>query len=36
MPAVVIPIPFIARPRAAACRGLTEQLLGLLTLPDLD
>jgi hypothetical protein len=34
MPAIVIPLPFIARPRAAACRGLTEQLKQFLTTPD--
>jgi hypothetical protein len=33
MPAVVIPVPLIARPRAAACRGLTERLEVLLTTP---
>ena len=33
MPAIVIPIPLIARPRAAACRGLTEQLRQFLTTP---
>ncbi len=34
MPAIVVPLPFIARPRAAACRGLTEQLKQFLTSPD--
>jgi hypothetical protein len=33
MPAIVIPIPLIARPRAAACRGLTDQLRDFLTSP---
>ena len=33
MPAIVIPIPLIARPRAAACRGLTDQLRQFLTSP---
>ena len=33
MPAIVIPIPLIARPRAAACRGITEQLRQFLTSP---
>lgn len=34
MPAIIVPLPFIARPRAAACRGLTEQLKQFLTSPD--
>jgi hypothetical protein len=34
MPAIIVPLPFIARPRAAACRGLTEQLREFLTTPD--
>lgn len=34
MPALIIPLPFIARPRAAACRGLTEQLKAFLTTGD--
>ncbi len=34
MPAIVIPLPFIARPQAAACRGLTEQIRQFLTTPD--
>lgn len=34
MPAIVVPLPFIARPRAAACRGLTEQLKEFLTSPE--
>jgi hypothetical protein len=34
MPAIVIPMPFIARPQAKACRGLTEQLRQFLTTPD--
>jgi hypothetical protein len=33
MPAIIIPLPFIARPQAAACRGLTEQLKQFLTSP---
>ena len=33
MPAIVIPIPLIVRPRAHACRGLTEQLRQFLTSP---
>jgi hypothetical protein len=33
MPAVIIPMPFISRPRAKACRGLTEQLEQFLTTP---
>lgn len=33
MPAIIIPIPLIARPRAAACKGLTEQLRQFLTSP---
>ena len=33
LPAIVIPIPLIARPRAAACRGMTEQLRHFLTSP---
>jgi len=33
MPAIVIPIPLIARPRAAACRGLSDQLRDFLTSP---
>lgn len=34
MPAIIVPLPFIARPRAAACRGLTEQLREFLTTPE--
>tara|TARA_B100000029_G_scaffold507071_1_gene590979 strand:+ start:1045 stop:1752 length:708 start_codon:yes stop_codon:yes gene_type:complete len=34
MPALVIPIPLIARPQAAACRGLTQQLKEFLTSPN--
>jgi len=34
MPAVIIPMPFIARPQAKACRGLTEQLEQFLTTPS--
>jgi hypothetical protein len=33
MPAIIIPIPLIARPQAKACRGLTEQLHEFLTSP---
>jgi hypothetical protein len=33
MPAVIIPMPFISRPQAKACRGLTEQLEQFLTTP---
>lgn len=33
MPAIVVPLPFIARPQAHACRGLTEQLEEFLTSP---
>ncbi len=33
MPAIIIPIPLIVRPRARACRGLTEQLKNFLTTP---
>ena len=33
MPALIIPIPLIARPRLAACRGLTQQLRQFLTSP---
>lgn len=33
MPAVIIPMPFIARPQARACRSLTEQLEQFLTTP---
>jgi hypothetical protein len=34
MPAIIIPIPLITRPRAHACRGLTDQLKQFLTLPE--
>ena len=34
MPALVIPFPFIARPQAKACRGLTDQLETFLTTPS--
>jgi hypothetical protein len=34
MPAIIVPLPFIARPQAAACRGLTEQLKEFLTSPQ--
>jgi hypothetical protein len=34
MPAIIVPFPFIARPRAAACKGLTEQLREFLTTPE--
>ena len=33
MPAIIIPIPLIVRPRAHACRGLTDQLRDFLTTP---
>lgn len=33
MPAIIIPLPFIARPQAAACKGLTEQIRQFLTSP---
>jgi hypothetical protein len=33
MPAIIIPLPFIVRPQAHACRGLTEQLRQFLTTP---
>jgi hypothetical protein len=34
MPAIIIPLPFIARPQSHACRGLTEQLEQFLTTPQ--
>ena len=34
MPAIIVPLPFIARPQAHACRGLTEQLKQFLTSPE--
>ena len=34
MPAIIVPLPFIARPQAAACRGLTQQLREFLTRPE--
>lgn len=34
MPAIIVPLPFIARPQAAACKGLTEQLKQFLTSPQ--
>jgi hypothetical protein len=34
MPAIIVPLPFIARPQAHACRGLTEQLEQFLTSPQ--
>lgn len=34
MPAIIVPLPFIARPQAKACRGLTEQLVEFLTTPS--
>jgi hypothetical protein len=34
MPAVVVPLPFISRPQAKACRGLGEQLETFLTTPS--
>lgn len=33
MPAIIIPIPLIARPQAQACQGLTDQLREFLTSP---
>ena len=33
MPAIIVPLPFIAHPQAAACRGLTQQLKQFLTSP---
>jgi hypothetical protein len=33
MPAIIVPLPFIVRPQAHACRGLTEQLRQFLTTP---
>lgn len=34
MPAIIIPLPFIARPQSHACRGLGEQLEQFLTTPQ--
>jgi hypothetical protein len=34
MPAIIVPLPFIARPQAAACRGLTDQIKQFLTTPE--
>jgi hypothetical protein len=34
MPAIIVPLPFISRPQAHACRGLTEQLKQFLTTPE--
>jgi hypothetical protein len=34
MPAIIIPMPFISRPQAKACRGLTDQLRQFLTTPE--
>jgi hypothetical protein len=34
MPAVIVPLPFISRPQAKACRGLTDQLEQFLTTPE--
>ncbi len=34
MPAIIVPLPFISRPQAKACRGLTEQLEQFLTTPS--
>lgn len=34
MPALIIPMPLVARPQAAACRGLTDQLKQFLTTPE--
>jgi hypothetical protein len=33
MPAIIVPLPFIARPQAHACKGLTQQLEQFLTSP---
>ena len=33
MPAIIVPLPFISRPQAKACRGLTKQLRQFLTSP---
>jgi hypothetical protein len=33
MPAIIIPFPFVVRPQAHACRGMTEQLRQFLTTP---
>jgi len=34
MPAIIIPMPFIARPQAKACNGLADQLELFLTTPE--
>lgn len=34
MPAIIVPLPFISRPQAHACRGLTQQLRQFLTSPE--
>jgi hypothetical protein len=34
MPAIIVPLPFIARPQAQACKGLTEQIKQFLTTPQ--
>lgn len=34
MPAIIVPLPFIARPQAHACKGLTQQLQQFLTSPS--
>lgn len=34
MPAIIIPLPFIAHPQAHACRDLTKQLKQFLTTPE--
>jgi len=34
MPAIIVPIPLITRPRAHACRDLTEQIKEFLTTPE--
>ncbi len=34
MPALVIPLPFVARPEAKACHGITDQLRQFLTTPQ--
>jgi hypothetical protein len=33
MPAIIVPLPFIARPQVHACKGLTQQLEQFLTSP---
>ena len=33
MPAIIIPLPFISRPRVTACKDLSQQLKEFLTTP---